>query len=108
MEIKWDAFANAVKSDILPVAQGQFTEMMNQAKNEGSQFAKFYADQVKEYVAQLSNGTISKEQYEGLLEDLSLLIDMQLMKTGLEAKVRVEKILNALLDIAVNKLGSLI
>ena len=108
MQINWEAYGKSVVDGSLNLAKDQFIGFLNDVKVEGNSFLTFYSDQIKTYVEEYSNGIISKEQYDSLLLDMKDLIEMQLLKTRLQGKIKIQSILTGMLDIAINSLGVLI
>lgn len=98
----FDEFLNEVKDEIVELARKEAGEFVTQAKDDAQAFLNNIKDDLQTWLKQLADGQLSKEDFEFLVKGRKDVAEMAaLTQVGL-AKVRMEKIVNGVIDIVIN------
>lgn len=86
----------------------ELVSFVKEAKSDDEAFIKNIGELTEEFVGMRANGEISNDEFKELMEDLLDLEKMQAHKLNASAKVRAEKIINGISEMAVKGLLAVI
>ncbi len=98
----FDEFLNELKDGIVELAKKEAGEFATQAKDDAQAFLDKMKDDLQTWFKQLTDGQLSKEDFEYLVKGRKDVAEMAaLTQIGL-AKIRVERIVNGVIDLVIN------
>lgn len=97
----FEEFLNELKDGIAELAKKEAGEFVMQAKNDSQAFLDKMKDDLQTWFKQLTDGQLSKADFEYLVKGRKDVAEMAaLTQIGL-AKVRVERIMNGVIDLVI-------
>ena len=108
MPLNLNELLNDLLKDTTGFAKDELINFINDAKNDTSDFVKQVGKLAEKNIQRLALGKITADEFKELMEDLVDLNKMEFHKLSSDAKVRVQKTVAGISDLALNKLLSII
>jgi hypothetical protein len=99
---------NDLLKDTTGFAKDELIGYINDAKNDTSDFVKRIGKLAEKNIQRLALGKITADEFKELMEDLLDLNKMELNKLSSDAKVKAQKTISGISNLALNKLLSII
>lgn len=91
MPEQWEAFVDHLKDSAGLLAKEELKRLITDAKGDSSQFIQKQGMKLERYLNQLAAAEITKEAFEGYVEDLRALTEMQSLKMRVAAKASAQR-----------------
>ena len=96
------AILDTIKSESLTLIKDEFKELINNAKNDKSEFIQKSAEQLKQALSDLAEGKLSKDDVTTLLKKQQKIAEIEANNAEIELRARIQKIIYRILDISLN------
>lgn len=100
---KFDDFKDAVLEGIKSLAASTVKSMKDDALRDGKTFLLKTEADLKRWTRLLANGSLSKDDFEWLVQGRKDLAEMELLKQRGLLQVRIDKFTNGLIDLVIEK-----
>ncbi len=97
-------FLDKLVDDAVGFAKDELVGFIKEAKSDSDPFIKNIGELTEEFIQMRASGEINNGEFKELMEDLLDLNKMQYHKLSAEAKVRAERIINGISEMAVKGL----
>lgn len=104
----WEDVIEDIVGESGSLVKNEIRQLLDDAKNDSEDFLRRQADKIDNYLNQLANNEISKEQFESYLLDIKDLTEMHSLKLSVAARARAQRLADGITDIILNKLLSFI
>ncbi len=104
----WEIFIDSLRDSAGVLAKEELKALVANAKADSNQFVRKQAIKLERYLNQLATGEITKEEFEGTLEDLRTLTEMQSLKMKVAAKASAQRLCRGMEEIILNGLMKLL
>ena len=102
---KLEEALNSIKDDSLQAAKTQLQSLLQQAKAEGSEFAKDNAAMLEQWLIELSEGKLNKTEFDALIDDQRALAEEFVNTQEIVGRGRARDLTLNVLDIAAKKIA---
>lgn len=100
-----DDTLNSIKDDSIQAAKADLQSLLQQAKAEGSEFAKENAAMLEGWVVQLGRGQLNKVEFDALIDEQRALAQQFVNTQDIAAQARARDLSVKVLDIAAQKIA---
>jgi hypothetical protein len=104
----WENLLNKLGTNAGDLLKGELNKFLQMAKTDSEDFIKRQGEKMELYLNQLAAGKITKDQFEGYINDIKDLTEMQALKMSVAAKARVQSLVKGITDLIINGLLTLI
>lgn len=104
----WMAFLDELKDEAATLAKEELKGVITSAAQDADAFIRRQATKTERYLSQLAAGEITKEQFEGYLEDIEKLTRLQALKLNVEAKARAQRLADGIKNLILDKMLKLL
>ena len=108
MPKKWESFVDSLKDDAGLLAKAELKTLISQAKINQDEFIKKQGVKLERYLNQLASGKITEEQFQGYMEDIRDLTEMQSLKMRVGAKASAQRLIAEIEELIINGLMRLL
>ena len=108
MGLAWEKFFDLLKSDEAKSLKGELISLINLAKTDTEAFLKEQGEKLELYLIQLAEGQITKEQFEGYVQDIHELTKSQALKMSVARKARAQRFAKDIANLVLKRLLALI
>jgi hypothetical protein len=95
---------NSIKGDAATDAKQQLAQLMTDAKSDGNAFIQSNATQLESWLVDLSNGDLTQDEFQNLIEGQKILASNFVLAQSLDAQQRAETLTVNLLETAATKI----
>ena len=104
----WEDWLDRLKDDSGKLAKDELKNLVHDAKADSEEFIQRQGEKLEVYLNQLALGLITKEQFDGYVGDIRILLVMQALKMEVEAKARAQRLANGIVELVIDRLLALI
>lgn len=104
----WEDFIDGVVGDAGILIKDEVNNLLNFAKEDSEEFLSRQGKKIENYLNQLAENKISKEQFEAYLIDIKDLTELHALKLSVAGRVRAQRLADGITDIILGRLLSLI
>ncbi len=109
MSLKWyNGFIGNLKDGAGELIKDEIKGLVNTAKDDAESFIKEQGEKLERYLDQLTNGLITKKQFEGYVFDMKSLTEMESLKMKVAAKARAQNLAEGIKKLIIDGLLTLI
>ena len=108
MAKKWESFIDSLKDETGLLAKTELKALISGAKTDSDEFIKKQGIKLERYLNQLASGKITEEQFQGYMEDIRDLTEMQSLKMRVSAKASAQRLVTGIEDLIINGLMRLL
>ena len=94
--------------DVVGFAKDELVSFVKEAKSDNEAFIKNIGELTEEFIQMRADGEVNNDEFKELMEDLLDLSKMQSHKLSADAKVKAERIVNGISEIAITGLLAVI
>jgi len=100
----WERFIDSIRDDAGQLAKEELKLLIRDAVSDSDRFLQEQGRKMERYLTQLASDEITKEQFEGYMEDLRILTQMQARKMKVAAKARAQRLAQGIVDLVIDGL----
>lgn len=104
----WESFIDNLRDTAGLFAKDELKRLVANAKADANAFIRKQGVKMERYLNQLAAGEISKEEFEGNMEDLRTLTEMQSLKMKVAAKASAQRLCEGIEEVVLNGLMTLL
>jgi hypothetical protein len=104
----WEDFIDAVVDDAGVLIKDEVNDLLNSAREDSEEFLRRQGEKIENYLNQLVEKKISKEQFEAYLIDIKDLTEMHALKLSVAGRARAQRLADGITDILIGRLLALI
>jgi len=108
MSLSWEKLFDLLKSDEAKSLKAELLSLIDSAKTDSEAFLKRQGEKIELYLIQLAEGQITKEQFEGYVQDIHDLTEMHALKMSVASKARAQRFVKSIANLVLNRLLALI
>ena len=108
MAKNWQDFIGGIKDELGILVKEELIALVKDTKKDEEDFIKRQGEKLELYLSQLAAGKITKEQFEGYVQDIKDLTEMQALKMSVAAKTRAQRLAKNIQRIIIDSLLRLI
>ncbi|MCG3115020.1 MAG: hypothetical protein LLH30_05010 [Candidatus Manganitrophus sp. SA1] len=104
----WGGFIDTLRDTAGHLAKDELKRLVANAKTDADAFIRKQGVKMERYLNQLAAGEISKEEFEGNMQDLRTLTEMQSLKMKVAAKASAQRLCKGIEEVVLNGLMKLL
>jgi len=104
MSSKWEEFIDNLKDSTGKLAKEELKTLIKTAKSDSEDFIRRQAEKIELYLIQLAEGEITKDQFEGYIQDIRDLTEMKALQMSVAAKVRAQNLAQGITNFVIHGL----
>lgn len=104
----WETFIDNLRDSAGLLAKEELKALVANAKADSHQFIRKQGMKMERYLNQLAAGEITPQEFEGNMEDLRTLAQMQLLKMRVAEKAAAQRLCKGIEDLVLNGLLELL
>jgi len=108
MPKSWQDFIGGIKDELGILAKEELIALVKDTRKDQESFIKRQGEKLELYLNQLATGKITKEQFEGYVQDIKDLTEMQALKMSVAAKTRAQRLAKNIQRLIIDSLLKLI
>ena len=101
---RWEKFVEEVVDEAGLLVKEEVRQLLDMAATDTGEFLRRQVEKIENYLDQLAEGRITKEQIEGYLLDIKDLIDMHVLKLSVVSRVKAQRLAIGITEIILDKL----
>ena len=101
---RWEKFVEEVVDEAGLLVKEEVRQLLDMAAKDTGEFLRRQVEKIENYLDQLAEGRITKEQIEGYLLDIKDLIDMHVLKLSVVSRVKAQRLAIGITEIILDKL----
>ena len=105
---KWEDFLKDILDDSGQLVKNEVKVLLEETKSDSESFLKHQGKKIEKYLNQLAEGKITKKQFEGYLTDIKALTELYALQLSMDARVRAQRLTQAITELIINRLLSLL
>ncbi len=107
MALSWEKLFDLLKSDEAKPLKEELISLINSAQTDTEEFLKRQGGKLELYLIQLAEEQISREQFEGYVQDIHDLTKMQALKMSVASKARAQRFAKDIANLVLKRLLAL-